>query len=273
MARVLPLANQHLPPQNWVERRFFPINCALLQGLTCQLVSTDFDFHPLRASVRGNWIQVPPAGGRPAGGNIAEVPGVALNWLRKCIGLPPSMSLKRQSLLPILRSVGLEPADHGIDPSTPPREETGGYAIPDFQYLAGRYFHLRRSFPTSMNVRRSVLDLAWGDRDACLLFEARLQYLSDHGVPQDVRSSGKVRLHRDRILMSLPAVAEGEVRLALLHTPSRPVAGETNLSLRARGVLLTHGFPRGFFQPVVPPSPSNASQQVAQNRSRRCAVR
>jgi hypothetical protein len=58
-------------------------------------------------------------------------------------------------------------------------------------------------------------------------------------------------MHAERVLMGLLAIDNGDVRLTLLHIPSRNVYGTQLGTIRTSGVVLTHGYPKCYFQPVV----------------------
>ncbi|WNJ88283.1 transcriptional regulator [Bosea sp. 685] len=124
----------------------------------------------------------------------------------------------------------------------------GGYSRSDYAYIVGRYFCHRRSFLTGRNITRSLLDIRWNDAVQALSFVEQVRYVSDAGVEQVVRAEGEIYMHLDRALMTLLAIDEGEVRVTMLNVPERR---STPGSRRLRGVLLTHGYPKSFYQPVV----------------------
>ena len=178
---------------------------------------------------------------------------ISLNTLKKCLEMqaPRPLSLKRQTLVAICSSAGLDPAHYGLNVKLPSRgSQFGAYTKADFGFIAGRYFLHRRSFLTGNNINRSLLDIRWNDREQCLAFNERLRYRSDGGVDQQNEYGGNVYMHRDRVLMSMLSNDAGELRVIMTHTPNRP-AGRSRPSFKLHGVMLTHGFPRGYFQPVV----------------------
>ena len=178
---------------------------------------------------------------------------ISLNTLKKCLDPDEAgpLSLKRQTLIAICSSAGLDPEQYGLNVKLPSRgSQFGGYTKLDFGFVAGRYFLHRRSFLTGSNINRSLLDIRWSDRDQCLSFQEQLRYRSDGGVHQQNEYAGNVYMHRDRVLMSMLCNDAGELRIIMTHTPNRP-AGRARPAFKLHGVMLTHGFPRGYFQPVV----------------------
>jgi hypothetical protein len=178
---------------------------------------------------------------------------VSLNTLKKCLDPDEAgpLSLKRQTLIAICSGTGLDPAQYGLNVKLPSRgSQFGAYTKVDFGFVAGLYFLHRRSFLTGSNINRSLLDIHWNDRDQCLSFQEQLRYRSDGGVQQRQDYAGNVYIHRDRVLMSLLSNDAGELRILMTHTPNRPT-GRARPALKLYGVMLTHGFPRGYFQPVV----------------------
>ncbi|KAB2851056.1 MAG: hypothetical protein F9K44_02860 [Hyphomicrobiaceae bacterium] len=178
---------------------------------------------------------------------------ISLNTLKKCLEPDPArpLSLKRQTLIAICTSAGLDPARYGLNVKLPSRgREYGAYTKADFGFMAGRYLLHRRSFLTGSNINRSLLEIRWNDREQCLSFQERIRYRSDGGVPQQFEYNGEIFMHRDRVLMSMLSNDAGELRMIMSHTPNRP-AGRARSAFKLHGVMLTHGFPRGYFQPVV----------------------
>lgn len=186
---------------------------------------------------------------------VTRVLKVSLNTYKKCIapGEAP-LRLKRQTLTIICRNAGLQPTDYDL-PIALPRTAgpQGGYTREDFGFVAGRYVQYRRSLLTGMTVNRSLLTIDWSDTRGSLVFTEKLSSRSDRGVQQSITYQGDVYIHPERVLMSLLSIRDGEVRLSLVHTPSRKASpGDPNLG-KLRGVQLTHAFPRGTFQPAVTP--------------------
>lgn len=188
--------------------------------------------------------------------NDAEYAGkvlkTSLNTYKKCVGPDPTLGLKRGTLITICTNAGLSPSAYGLNVSLPgPNSVYGGYTRAEYDFLCRRYFYYRRSFLTGQNITRSLLEISWNDAKSALSFHEQLRYVSDAGVTQSTEYRGEVYMHPDRVLMSLLSIDEGEVRVTLLHTPERRAQGGAPRNIRTRGVLLTHGYPRTVFQPVV----------------------
>jgi hypothetical protein len=146
----------------------------------------------------------------------------------------------------------LDEARYGTNRVGPaPTARYGGYSKLDYGFLVGRYFIYRRSFLTAENITRSVLDITWNDSKSCLSFVEHHRYIADSGVPQAFDYAGDVYMHPERALLSLFATENGEARLTVLHMPSRRLSQATLGHIRAAGVVLCHGFPKRFYQPVV----------------------
>lgn len=178
---------------------------------------------------------------------------VSLNTLKKCLDPGPDLTIKRRTFAAIIQHAGLDPARYGgsVPSSAGDDASHGGYSKTEFGFLAGQYLLHRRSFLTAENITRSVLEIAWDSSRGCLIFTERMRYVSDAGVTQSFDYSGDIFIHADRVLMTLVSSKEGEVRMTMLHTPSRR-SGKTPLGpIRMAGVVLTHGYPKRFYQPVV----------------------
>lgn len=176
---------------------------------------------------------------------------VSLNTFKKCLlDEPTPLSMKRQTFVSIFINANLDPKRYGLDITLPNADaQYGGYTKSDVAYLVGRYHLYRRSFLTAQNITRGVIDLVPNETKECLSFQEILSYVSDSGARDDTIYSGDVYIDRDRTMLSLPAFRDGQVRLTSLIMPQRSVAPRTRLKLR--GVLLTYGIPRGFWQPTV----------------------
>ena len=74
-------------------------------------------------------------------------------------------------------------------------------------------------------------------------------------------------MHAERVLMGLLAIDNGDTRLTLLHIPSRHVTGSVFGAVRSSGVVVTHGYPKRFFQPVVSPVTIEAMPSAKKNAS------
>jgi hypothetical protein len=181
---------------------------------------------------------------------------VSLNTFKKCIAdeSHQPLVLTRHTFATICAGANLNPTDYGFDFSMPTVGVAfGGYGKADFAFLIGRFALHRRSFLTGRNVNRSALDIAWSERNACLSFVEHVRYDSDKGVQQAFEYSGNIYMHRERMLLSLLGIQDGEVRLTLVHAPDRPSPGRKRPPHKLRGALLTHAYPKGFFQPTFSP--------------------
>lgn len=190
---------------------------------------------------------------------------VSLNTLKKCFDRAPALALKRQTYNSIVSNLGLDPARYGTGPAraagTP--NSFGGYGKTEFGYIAGQYLVHRRSFLTAENITRTVLEINWNEQKGCLSFSEHIRYVSDGGVSQAYEYTGDIYMHPERMLMSMLTVQDGEVRLMVMHTPSRRTSS-TSGPIRTAGVLLTHGYPKRFYQPIVT---AVAVEQLARVRS------
>ena len=183
---------------------------------------------------------------------VRQILGVSLNTYKKCIGPAAELSLSRQSINRIVANAALDPSRLGATAPAPvATQDFGGYTKADFGYLAGRYLLYRRSFQTGLDISRAVLDISWSENQSCLTFVECRRLKTETGAWQANDFAGRIYIHQERVLMSLLAIDKGDVRLTLLHIPARHVFG-TNLGLvRTSGAVLTHGYPKRFFQPVV----------------------
>jgi hypothetical protein len=180
----------------------------------------------------------------------ARVLRVSLNTFKKCISDEDApLSLKRHTFVSIFINTELDPARYGLDVTLPdPGSQYGGYRKADFEFLCGRYHLYRRSFLTAQNITRGVVDFMPNETKECLSFREVLSYVADSGSRDDTIYTGDVYIDRDRAMLSLPAFRDGQVRLTSLIMPQRSVA---RVRMKLRGVLLTFGIPRGFWQPTV----------------------
>jgi hypothetical protein len=185
---------------------------------------------------------------------VRDILRVSLNTYKKCIGPVEKLSMKRHSFNNIVANTGFDPGRFGAKTVTPAQPmHFGGYTKAEYGYMVGRYFLYRRSFQNDEGITRAVLDISWSDSLSCLTFKELRRFKSDAGVLQANDMSGHIYMHAERVLMGLLAIDNGDARLTLLHVPSRTAHG-TNLGLmRTSGALLTHGYPKRFFQPVVSP--------------------
>ncbi len=142
-----------------------------------------------------------------------------------------------------------EVVEEGAATASHPSSRYGGYGKGEFAYIEGRYFCYRRSFLTGKKITRSVLDIRWNDALGALSFDERLRYVSDGGVEQITHYAGEIHMHLDRVLMTLLSIDEGEVRAAMVNVPEKRATSSGTRKLR--GVLLTHGYPKSFYQPVI----------------------
>jgi hypothetical protein len=177
---------------------------------------------------------------------------VSLNTFKKCIGDGASLTLKRRSFNAIVANAGLDARRFGAKEQAPaPPDDFGGYTRAEYGYMIGRYLLHRRSFQNGIDITRGVLDIGWDDSRACLSFNEMRRYKNANGSWQSNDMGGHIFMHPERVLMGLLAIDKGDVRLTLLHIPSRHAYGTNLGTIRTSGVLLTHGYPKRFFQPVV----------------------
>lgn len=182
---------------------------------------------------------------------VQDVLKISLNTYKKCIAPEDagSLVLSRHTYQNLARHAGFRPDEHGIaaQPSTCD-QSLGAYNCDDYAFMCQRYVMYRRSFLHARNLNRSVLDISIDGSRRCLRFRETEDYVSDLGLPHDQEHVGDVHVDRDRSLLSLLGNTAGRVRLMLLVIPQRVIGRE---GLRMRGALLTHGRPRGYWQPTV----------------------
>jgi hypothetical protein len=180
---------------------------------------------------------------------------VSLNTFKKCIGSEPHLSLKRHTLTGLLARIGtsLPELEHAAA-TTPVNVDYGGYTRESHGYLEGRYMVFRRHFSRPENITRAVLDIAW-DTTASALRWSELRRFRSEATGEMVANDmhGHVTMHQERILMGLLCVDRGDARLTLLHVPPRHAFASKLGFSESLGVVVTHGYPKRFFQPVVSP--------------------
>jgi hypothetical protein len=178
---------------------------------------------------------------------------VSLNTFKKCIGDAPDLILKQRTFNTIVANIGGIPKRFGgmVGGALPP-SEFGGYAKADYHYLAGRYMLYRRAIDNGVDITRAVLEISWNESLSCLSFVETRRFNTD-GKWRSNNFKGNVYMHAERVLMGLLAIDKGDTRLTLLHIPTRHVSGSVFGALRSSGVVVTHGYPKRFFQPVVSP--------------------
>ncbi len=179
---------------------------------------------------------------------------VSLNTFKKIVGPGDRLGLKQRVFRAVVGNAGLDAAAYGAGLSIPKQAlQFGGYSRADFGYLIGRYLIYRRSFQDGVAISRAVLDIQWNEPLSCLSFVEMRRYRVDGGAWQANDIRGNIHMHAERVLMGLLAIDEGDVRLTLLHIPSRLAIGTPIGTVRSSGFVLTHGYPKRFFQPVVSP--------------------
>ncbi len=179
---------------------------------------------------------------------------VSLNTYKKCVGSGDALTLKTRVYRSIVGNIGLDHATYKVGVSLAAQApEFGSYSRADFGYLVGRYLLYRRSFQDGIAISRAVLDIDWNDQLSCLSFIEMRRYKVDGGAWQANDIKGNIHIHAERVLMGLLAIDNGDARLTLLHIPSRLTIGTTMGTIRSSGVVITHGYPKRFFQPVVSP--------------------
>jgi hypothetical protein len=183
---------------------------------------------------------------------VRTVLRISLNTFKKCVGEGSSLTLKRRSFNSIVANAGLDGRRYGAKEQAPaPPDEHGGYTKAEYGYMIGRYLLHRRSFLNGIDITRAVLDITWNESLSCLAFNEMRRYKTPAGVWQSNDISGTIYMHPERVLMGLLAIDKGDARLTLLHIPSRHAYGTNLGTIRTSGVVLTHGYPKRFFQPVV----------------------
>jgi hypothetical protein len=181
-----------------------------------------------------------------------DVLRVSLNTFKKCIADTPDLRLKQRTFNNIVSNIGLDRNTFESGrPSLPPPAMFGGYNKSEFSYLIGRYILYRRSFQNGIDISKAVLDIDWSESQSCLIFNELRRYKTDGDLWQSNDIKGSIYMHAERVLMGLMAIDNGDVRLTLLHIPSRNVYGTQLGTIRTSGVVLTHGYPKRYFQPVV----------------------
>ncbi len=179
---------------------------------------------------------------------------VSLNTFKKVVGPEERLGLKQRIFRTIVGNADLDATAYGAGLNMPMQSpQFGGYSRADFGYLIGRYLIYRRSFQDGVAISRAVLDIQWNDPLACLSFVEMRRYKIDGGAWQANDIRGYIHMHAERVLMGMLAIDEGDVRLTLLHIPSRLAIGTPVGTVRSSGFVLTHGYPKRFFQPVVSP--------------------
>jgi hypothetical protein len=183
---------------------------------------------------------------------VRDVLGVSLNTFKKCVAPGDSLSMKRHSFNSIIANASLDARHFGATVETVAQPMNfGGYTKAEYGFLIGRFLIYRRSFQSDRDITRAVLDIAWSQ--AYLTFKEIRRYKTEGGVWQSNDFTGNIYMHQERVLMSLLAIDNGDVRLTLLHIPSRQAYGTNMGTIRTSGAVLTHGYPKRFFQPVISP--------------------
>jgi hypothetical protein len=180
---------------------------------------------------------------------VDQVLRISLNTFKRCINAEGHLSLTRPTFLHIFVNTGLNPREYGLPMALPIRESPyGGYDKNEYHFICGRLFMYRRSFLTAANINKSVLDVYTNNKKECLSFTEYLCYVSDSGLPHEQTYEGDVHVDGDRATLSFLTLLGGQVRLTLVSMPPRPIGKEL---VKLRGALLTHGMPKGFWQPTV----------------------
>ena len=189
---------------------------------------------------------------------VKQVLKVALNTYKKCIAAPDGteLTLKRHTLINMLRIAKIDPSSVGIDVVVPGTvEQYGNYDPNDFSDLVGHYFLYRRSFQTGRNIVRGVVEIRIDAEKRCLGFEEYNNYLSDGGMPDDNNYTGEIYINPERNLFGLLAFPDGQLRLMMTQGPVRsgigPAGSLPRGGIRLRGALLTHGKGKGVWQPTI----------------------
>jgi hypothetical protein len=185
----------------------------------------------------------------------ADLLRVSLNTFKKCVGPESELTLKRHLLLGLLARLDITMADlDGTASLAPSTVDYGGSTRESHGYLEGRYLLDRRHFSSPPDITRAVLDIAWDATAGCLTWSELRRFRSPvtgEMVANDMH--GHVYMHQERILMGLLCIDRGDARLTLLHVPSRHALNAKLVTSEALGVVVTHGYPKRFFQPVVSP--------------------
>lgn len=185
---------------------------------------------------------------------VREILRVSLNTFKKCVAPGRSLTMKRRVFNTIVANTGLDATRYGSDSAVAATPMNyGGYGKAEYAYIVGRYLIYRRHFQNGVEITRAVLDIDWSDVEACLVFTEYRRQKSESGKWQANDMHGHVYMHQERVIMGLLAIDNGDTRLTLLHIPSRTAHGTDLGLMRASGVVLTHGYPKRFYQPVVSP--------------------
>jgi hypothetical protein len=191
-----------------------------------------------------------------------DVLRVSLNTFKKCVGEESELTLKRHTLNGLLARLGATLPDLERHQRPAPMVDYGGYTRESHGYLEGRYLHFRRDFGDPQTINRAVLDIAW-DQAAGSLRWSELRRFRSPATGDIVANDfhGHVYMHQERILMGLPCFQNGCVRLTTLHVPARHALSSKLSASDSLGAVLTHGYPKRFFQPVVSPIAIKAIDQ------------
>jgi hypothetical protein len=183
---------------------------------------------------------------------VRTVLRISLDTFENCIGPGARLCLNQRTFNNIVANAGLDPGRLGSRIAAPALPtDHGGYTKADFGYMAGRYLPYRRSFQNGLDISRAVLDIAWSESRSCLVFKEMRRYKTEAGVWRSNDFEGSIFMRAERVLMSLLVIENGVVRLTLLHIPLRHVYGTSLGAIRTSGVVLTHGYPKRFLQPVI----------------------
>jgi len=181
-----------------------------------------------------------------------RVLGISLNTLKKLLNAQDrtALKLKRQTFVAICSNASLDPAAYNVPVKLPVKATPfGGYGRQDYDYLEGTYLIYRRSFLTAANIIRGALQISWDEKARGLAFLEQQNYETDSGAPYQASYRGHIHIRKDRNIIGLVQLANGEARLMLCGLPERPLG--SGARLRSRGALLTFGNPRDVYQPIV----------------------
>jgi hypothetical protein len=184
-----------------------------------------------------------------------DILGVSLNTFKKILnpGDRGRLVLKRNTFVSICRAAELDPDTYDVPIKIAGKNTPfGSYERADYDYLEGTYIIQRRSFLTAENIVRGAVEISWDDRLHCLAFLERHSYTTDSGAPYETTYRGQLHIRRDRNIINMVQLLNGEARLTLVNTPDRPATGPgAKPRIKARGAVLTYGNPRDFYQPIV----------------------
>ncbi len=184
-----------------------------------------------------------------------DILGISLNTLKKILNTTDrkSLVLKQATFVAICRNASLSPETYDVPLKIGARGTPyGSYTREDYDYLEGTYTIHRRSFLTAENIIRGALEISWDDRQQCLVFLEHHSYSTDSGVPYEASYRGHLHIRRDRNIIGMVQLWNGEARLTLVNTPDRPTDTPPNRArIKARGAMLTYGNPRDFYQPII----------------------